>query len=83
MENYFKILDKFFVKNYLDLTKEYIQQFDLIHLGALLDILPNGDEALKSIINLEPKSILIGRMRLTENKSNYSTYKAYYKIDNT
>jgi len=70
----------FIVKNYLDLTKEFVSYFDLVHLGALLDVLPNGDEALEYILSLEPKSVLIGRMKLTNNPSYYETYTAYDEI---
>jgi len=72
--------DGFIVKNYLDLNKEFIDDFDLVHLGALLDILPNGDEALEFILSLEPKNVLIGRMKLTNEPSFYETYNAYNEI---
>jgi trans-aconitate methyltransferase len=70
----------FIVKNYVSLTKEFIGEFDLIHLGALLDVLPNGDEALEFILSLEPKNVLIGRMKLTNEPSFYETYTAYDEI---
>jgi len=70
----------FIVKNYLDLTKEFIGDFDLLHLGALLDVLPNGDEALEFILSLGPKNVLIGRMKLTNEPSFYETYTAYDEI---
>jgi trans-aconitate methyltransferase len=70
----------FIVKDYLDLTKKFISEFDLVHLGALLDVLPNGDEALEFILSLEPRNILIGRMKLTNESSFYKTYTAYDEI---
>jgi len=70
----------FIVKNYLSLTNDYIADFDLIHLGALLDVLPNGDEALDFILSLNAKNIIIGRMKLTEKTSYYETYTAYDEI---
>lgn len=70
----------FIVKDYLHLTKEFISNFDLIHLGALLDVLPNGDEALEFILSLDPKNVLIGRMKLTSDPSFYETYTAYNEI---
>jgi trans-aconitate methyltransferase len=72
--------DGFIVKDYLTLTKEFISEFDLIHLGALLDVLPNGDESLEFILSLEPKNILIGRIKLTNEPSFYETYTAYDEI---
>jgi trans-aconitate methyltransferase len=70
----------FIVKNYLDLTKEFVNDYDLLHLGALLDVLPNGDEALEFILSLEPKNVLIGRVKLTNKPSFYETYTAYDEI---
>jgi trans-aconitate methyltransferase len=72
--------DRFSIKNYLSLDKEYVSKFDLLHLGALLDVLPNGDEALEYIMSISPKSILIGRMKLTDKDSYSETYKAYDEI---
>jgi len=71
---------RFIVKNYLSLTNDYISNFDVIHLGALLDVLPNGDEALDFILSLGAKNIIIGRMKLTEKPSYYETYTAYDEI---
>ena len=65
--------------NYKELTKEYVSKFDLLHLGALLDVLQNGDEALEKILSLSPKNILLGRMKLTDEKSYCMTYQAYMK----
>lgn len=70
----------FFVKDYLSLTKEYVSNFDVLHLGALLDVLPNGDEALDFLLTLSSKNVLIGRVKLTENPSYYETYTAYGEI---
>jgi len=70
----------FIVKDYLHLTKDFISEFDLIHLGALLDVLPNGDEGLEFILSLEPKNVLIGRMKLTNEPSFNETYTAYDEI---
>jgi trans-aconitate methyltransferase len=73
--------DNFYVKNYTDLTPDYVRSFDLIHLGAVLDVLPNGDEALEFILNLSANNILIGRMKLTDKESYYEIYQAYGEIE--
>lgn len=70
----------FYVKDCLSLTEEYVLNYDLIHLGALLDVLPNGDEVLEHILSIKPKSVLIGRMKLTDKESYYDTYTAYNEI---
>ena len=70
----------FDVKSINDLTEDYLNQFDLIHLGAVLDVLPNGDEVLEQIFNLKPKKLFIGRIKFTDTPSNYVEYKAYDEI---
>ena len=66
--------------DYKQLTNSYLSNFDLIHMGALLDVLDNGDEALEYILSLSPKNILVGRMKITNEESYYTTYKAYDEI---
>lgn len=71
----------FYVNNYLSLTKEYVLDYDLIYMGAVLDILPNGDEGLEFILSLDIKKLLIGRVKLTNNNTSfYTIYKAYDEI---
>ena len=70
-----------FVKDYKDLTSDYVQGFDLVHSGAMFDVLPNGDDALQHVMSLRPKSLLIGRMKVTEEESYYNTYEAYDCIE--
>lgn len=71
---------RFSVKDCLFLTEQDVSNYDVIHLGALLDVLPNGDDVLEYILKLSPKSILITRMKLTERDSYYNTYEAYNEI---
>ena len=72
---------EFYQKDLWDLTKDDFEPYDLIHTGALLDVLPNGDEALDYILSLTPKNILVGRMDFWENQSGVDyTYKAYNLI---
>lgn len=73
--------DGFIVKNLFELTSEEVRGYDVIHLGALLDVLENGDEGLRYLLSLNPKSVLIGRMELTDRESFSVNYKAYDKID--
>jgi hypothetical protein len=42
--------------------------------------LSNGDEALEFILNNNPKNVLIGRMKFSNDKSYYKTYLAYNKV---
>lgn len=74
-ENSFSVMD------YNELSKEDIEKFDVVHMGAFLDVLPNGDEVLEFILSLEPKNVIIGRMKTTDAPSHYKTYKAYDSIN--
>tara|TARA_B110000211_G_C13967820_1_gene503577 strand:+ start:485 stop:1078 length:594 start_codon:yes stop_codon:yes gene_type:complete len=70
----------FSVKDCVSLTNEDISDYELIHMGALLDVLPNGDEVLEHVLSLSPTSVLIARMKLTDKDSYYDTYTAYDEI---
>jgi trans-aconitate methyltransferase len=69
-----------YVKNYTDLTKEFVAKFDTLHAGAFLDVLPNGDDVLDLILSLGVNNVLIGRAKITEKPSYFETYAAYNKI---
>lgn len=72
---------KFFVYDLWSLTEEIVSGFDVIHLGAVLDVLPNGHQALDFIASLRPKAIILTRVELTDKQSHFYVYKAYNKID--
>ena len=72
--------DCFSVKDCVTLSEDYVSKYNLIHMGALLDILPNGDEVLEQILSISPNNVLIARMKLTDKESYYDTYVAYDEI---
>ena len=72
--------DGFHVKDVMNLVKEDVESFDLIFLGAVLDVSPKGDDLLDHILSLDAKNILIGRAKLTNETSFYETYTAYDEI---
>jgi trans-aconitate methyltransferase len=63
--------------DYKDLTEEHILDTDLVVANALFDVLPNGNEALETLLKLKPKRLLAQRVRLTENDSYFEEYSAY------
>lgn len=63
-----------------DLSEEEVYKFDLVHMGALLDVLPDGNEALRFILSKKPKNVLISRIEITKNPSHYNVYNAYNTI---
>jgi len=70
----------FRTKDYREIEEHEVELYDTWHLGAILDVLPNADDALDDFLNLGPKNIIIGRMKFTDNVSHYSTYVAYEEI---
>lgn len=64
------------VRDYRELTESDLS-FDTLHAGAMLDVLPNADEALKVIAEYGFKNLILGRMKLVEGESKTETYEAY------
>ena len=67
----------FLIMDYKELSKDCIKNVDILHLGALLDVLPDGDEAFSFILDLNPKHLIIGRVNLTDQDSSSYTIQAY------
>jgi trans-aconitate methyltransferase len=73
--------DHFYCGNYKDLTKEDAQKFDILHAGALLDMLPDGDDALDFLLGLGFKYVLIGRVAAHQGEpSKVVEYGVYNEI---
>lgn len=72
--------NNFYVMDYKQLTEEYISDFELLHLGGMLGVLQNADDALDFLFSLRPKNMIIGRMKTTNKPSYYKTYSAYGEI---
>ena len=70
----------FFTKDFWDFTEKDVIKYDNVLMGALLDVLPNGDEALSFILSLRPNSLFVQRMEITSDPSYTTEYKAYNKI---
>ena len=67
----------FSVGDYKQLSKNSLKDIDILHLGAVLDVLYDGDEALKFILDLDMAHLILGRVFLTDEKSRAYTIKAY------
>ncbi|HIJ11458.1 TPA: methyltransferase [Candidatus Woesearchaeota archaeon] len=67
----------FFVKDVKELTKEDIENYDLVYTSALFDVMPDGDEALEHLLQLSAKNIILSRMKTTDDESYYEEYEAY------
>lgn len=68
------------VGDYQSLTEDDASQYDILHAGAMLDVLANGDEALDFLLSLGFKNVILGRVKITEEDSNFYEYAAYNKI---
>lgn len=64
------------VKNYNDLCGDDLN-FDVLHAGAMLDVLPDADEALSHLCQLGYENIIFGRMKIIGEDSRVETYEAY------
>jgi len=84
--------DHFYQGDYKNLTKEDAKKYELLHAGALLDVLPDGDEAYEFLLSLGFKYVILGRVFLWEELSSSSlfhgaygeitTYKFKHNVDN-
>lgn len=72
--------NNFFVKDFWSIDKDYISNYDAIHLGAVLDMMTNGDEAIEFLFTLQPRKIIFSRMEFTKKNSYYEEYLAYDKV---
>jgi len=68
---------EFFTLDFWHLTHEIVSAYDMVMLNAVLDVFPDGDDALEFILGLNPKSICIQRADLTQEESHTSQYEAY------
>ena len=71
--------DQFIVLDVNDLTQNFLSNYNMIHMGALLDILPNADDTLKFILGFGVEYIFISRIEVST-QTECSTYTAYDEI---
>lgn len=67
----------FFVKNYTELTPDMFSDDTLLVANALADVLPNGDECIQSLLDLNSKYVQFLRVRITNEPSYFDIYNAY------
>lgn len=72
--------NNFDVLGYQSLHQDYISKFDVMHAGALLDVLPNGDDALDFLLSLGSHFVIIGRVDFVSEPSYSYDYDAYGKV---
>ena len=70
-----------FKGEYQDLTPDMFRVGDVLVANGLLDILPNGDEAVEHFLSLGIKHVIFQRINLTNSPSFHKVYKAYDVID--
>ena len=79
-KNHWETPEKFSVLDIRDMTEDFVQRYDCILEGAVLDVMPNGDEMLEFILSLNPKNLYLQRMKFTDEPSYYEEYEAYGQI---
>jgi trans-aconitate methyltransferase len=53
----------------------------IVVANALLDVLPNGDEGLDTLLSYSPAALILQRVRVTEKPSYNIPYQVYGEID--
>ena len=72
---------EFKLSKYQDVSHYDIKTGDVIVANGLLDILPNGEEALEHILSLSCGLLILQRINFTSENSCHETYSAYGVID--
>jgi len=72
--------ERFFVKDFWDLQKDDFVGYDLVLESAMIDVMPNGDEAVDFLLKLQPKRVYFQRLKLVEDESYYTVGSAYDTI---
>lgn len=74
--------DDFSVMDIMDLTKDFVKKFSVLHLGAILDVLPNANEVLDFILSLNANMIIISRIEFSSDfgQDVVNEYTAYDEI---
>lgn len=72
--------DKFSVLDIRDMTEDFVQKYDCLLEGAVLDVIPDADDVLKFLLSLKPKNLYLQRMKFTDKPSYYEEYEAYGEI---
>ena len=67
----------FICKNYKELTYQDIREGDVVVANALCDVLPNGDECLRHLLQIGSDNLLIQRIKTTTTPSHSVEYEAY------
>lgn len=67
----------FICKNYKDITHQHLKPGDLVVANALCDVLPNGNECLRNLLQIQADNLLIQRIRITSIPSFSVEYEAY------
>jgi trans-aconitate methyltransferase len=67
----------FEVKQYQDLTPDLFDANTMLVANALADVLPNGDECIEYLLQLDVYVINLHRVKITKQPSYYEVYDAY------
>lgn len=70
----------FTVMDYQSLTPEFVSRFDIMLSVSLHNVLPDGDSAIRAMLSLGAKNIILGKILLTDSGSSVKTYAAYGEI---
>lgn len=69
----------FIRKNVNEIDHDFISKYDIVHMGALLDVLPNAEEVLDRILKFSVDYVILSRVDISDEEICY-TYQAYDEI---
>jgi len=71
---------QFIQKNYTELTKEDVKDYDIVSSCGLHQMLPDGDKAMEHFLKLDANILIFLKLNLTDNANYFSVYEAYNEI---
>lgn len=72
---------QYFQINYKNLNSDTTGALDILLACSLTNVLPDGDDCIKHLLKLGAQYVILNKVLITDNSSNYSTYTAYDEIE--
>tara|TARA_R100000808_G_scaffold19944_1_gene43211 strand:- start:172 stop:813 length:642 start_codon:yes stop_codon:yes gene_type:complete len=72
---------QYFQADYKSLSKDTVDNADIVLACSLTNVLPDGDDCIKHLLSLGAQYVILNKVLITDDSSNYSTYTAYDEIE--
>ena len=67
--------------DYKDLSEDNTNKVDVLLACSLTNVLPDGDDCIRHLLTLDVHYVILNKVLITDDESNYSTYVAYDEIE--